>query len=323
MGKLNIKLYDITILVLILINISIYVNNKFYTDIINEIRCESNTLNSEVFNKPTKEQNILIDSVRSEIIKDIQISNKLTDKEKDMLINGLIKIPVYVDSLKTDSKTKTSYDGIYINNPCVKHGNSKFIIIDQSVFDRDYRYVLLHEFRHYIDNLLIYDDSVYNTWSDKYHIKRVLDQKILDDNYYSYYTLRSKIRSVAEYSLLANTYKDSIPELHNKYKEFLEDKVLFFMLKNKKYITSNSEIYVRVYIMKKWLIDNGAMKDINEPITEEHIKYILLRNPIDLGVNVSTDIQFFELFFYFDIDINMEKKEFRINNINDLNNIKF
>lgn len=321
MKKIN--LYDTLIIVLILFNISIYINNKYYTDIINEIRCETNPINSDMSNYPNKEQRILIDSVRSEFIKDIEISTKLNDNEKDILINGMLKIQVYVEDLKSKNGKYVNYEGIYINNPCVKHGNSKYIVVDESIFKRDYRYVLLHEFKHYVDNLLIYDDSTYSTWSEKYHIKRVLNQKILDDNYYSYYTLRDKIRHISKYSQLGNVYADSLPELNNKYKEILEDKLLLTMLRSKNYITSNSEVYVRLYIMKKWLIDNGQMKNINEPITEDHIMYILLRNPIDLGVNVDTDIQFFELFFFLDIDINMDKAEITINNSNDLNNIKF
>lgn len=320
--KNKLGLYEIAVLFLVIFNITIYINSRLYTKLIKEIGCD--TINKEFnFEKhlPTPEQAKLIKVVKNEMINDIIISAKLSENEKTKIINTITTIPIYVENMKNISKEFSNYEGVYIHNHCIKGENSRYILLESDIFNRNYRYVILHELRHLVDNILINGDSTYNTWSDKFLIKKVLDQKLLDDNYYSYYMLREKVRGVSKYSSLANVYKDSLPELNDRYKQLVEDEIMHILLRSKKYVTSNSELYVRIYIMKKWLIDNGAMKDINEPINEEHIKFILTKNPIDLGTK--NDIQFFEIFFFFNIDMDFDKKEYTINNINDLNNIKF
>jgi hypothetical protein len=76
---------------------------------------------------------------------------------------------------------------------------------------------------------------------------------------------------------------------------------MFNNKKDREYLTSPSEVYVRFHGLKRWMIKNGYLKDMNDEITQDKIIQVL--NNVDLVKDVNKyDLDFMEFLFYLDVD---------------------
>ena len=76
---------------------------------------------------------------------------------------------------------------------------------------------------------------------------------------------------------------------------------------NNEYRSSPSEFYVRFHGLKKWMIDNGYLKDMNYQITQEKlIKVFNDKNASKAFFDFKID--FFEILFYMNVDMTGKTK---------------
>jgi hypothetical protein len=68
-----------------------------------------------------------------------------------------------------------------------------------------------------------------------------------------------------------------------------------------KYLTSPAEVYVRFHGLKRWMIKNGYLKDMNDLITQEKIIQVLGDERI-IREHGPYDLDFIEFLFYLDVD---------------------
>ena len=100
-----------------------------------------------------------------------------------------------------------------------------------------------------------------------------------------------------------NPKKLNIPEVKQDIKDIKEDyfDIIYLNKKNMDYLKSSSEIYVRFHGLKRWMIQNGYLMDMNDVITQEKIIQILSDTKIITTAN-KYNLDFVELLFYLDVD---------------------
>ena len=72
------------------------------------------------------------------------------------------------------------------------------------------------------------------------------------------------------------------------------------------YLTSSAEIYARFHGLKRWMIKNGYLKDINSEITQDII-INMMQDKRFLNPRI-IDKDFFQILFYMDVDFTGKTK---------------
>jgi hypothetical protein len=239
-----------------------------------------------------------------EMINDINSSTKLTSYEKRKIIIGIRYVKIIVTDLNYgNNEFLKKLNGLYITPK--KHKKVRYILISDKLNDFDARLTLLHELFHLKDDILVDGDDFY---SGK-NVLNVLDMDLTNDE------LSEKVDNLiflyqgGKREGRIDTKSDIILA------KVLHDAIYEYIVANPRYITSPSEVYTRIWMMRKFLLEHGQISDMNQKISADNIKYLL--NPEIIITN--TPPQFFELLFLMDIDIS--KDRIIVNCLNDINKI--
>lgn len=246
--------------------ISISNYNKF-----DQIKNIYNVANSDE-SKPNYKESKWIDSVKQEVIEEIQTSKLFNKFDKKYIIDSIRTINFrIVDSIIPFAKeAKACYVHIKPLKNKYKYllksqipSFDNFIIINRSdMNDPSYSASLVHEIYHYFDYLLGDGEDYSNTNK----IRKFIDKNIDDREY-----LKEKI--------LRLTMID--PEKNKKEKNLIKSIINFIyydFMDNKSYYTSNDELFARYKTVKFKMIKRGIITKDETIGIESIAKYLALSN---------------------------------------------
>lgn len=273
---------------------------------------EVSELINDVNNNPTRLEDNLIRDIKGKLISDILSTNKLSELKKNKIIVEVNKIKfICVDSetINSISANGNSILGCYITYLDTDKKLIKAIFIDKDKI-KGLDNTIIHELRHLVDDTL--GDKSYR-YSEMSNIVNMLDKDIVIQNEIGKKKLRDKLKAyttlISERELGFKISSISDVEKLKKTNNFIEETTDEFVedisdVDNIKYITSPEEVYTRFHVMKKWMIKNGYIKDINSEITQEDI--IKLFN--DPRFYDGKYLDFKELVFFLDVDLSGKTK---------------
>lgn len=272
---------------------------------------EMNRIVADVDNKPTGKEKAAIDDIKNSLIADIKQDNKISDDKKENLIRGIITIPfVMVDTetigfITGNENTLGCYFG-YMDK--VRNKLITVILVDRSrVKGVSFSETLLHELRHLVDDLLTDGRKDYSELSN---IVDMLDKDIVLRNKEGEKKLRNKVNDYVNIMVKNSVDPEDlgsprVKELSDNLKDEYFDAI--FLDKSKMdYLTSSAEIYARFHGLKRWMIKNGYLKDINSEITQDIIINMMQNKQFFDPKIINRD--FFQLLFYMDVDFTGKTK---------------
>ncbi len=289
---------------------------------------EIGELINDVNNNPTAFEDNFIRDIKGKLIYDIISTIKLSELKKSKIVEEINKIKfICVDSetINSISADGNAILGCYITYLDTDKKLIKAIFIDKSRIDKGLDKTIIHELRHLIDDTLGNKDYRY---SEMTNVVDMLDKDIVIQNEIGKKKLRDKLKV---YTVLVsekilgfkiNSIKDT--KKLKKTNSFIEETTddFFKDISDEdriKYLTSPEEVYARFHGMKKWMIQNGYIEDMNSEITQEHI--IRLFN--DPKFYDGDYIDFKELIFFLNVDLsgktktNMDKENSIVANYTD------
>ena len=273
---------------------------------------EMNRIVADVDNKPTGKEKAAIDDIKNSLIVDIKQDNKISDDKKENLIRGISTIPfIMVDSdtielITGNENTLGCYFG-YMDS--FRNKMVTVILVDRERIKLGVHFneTILHELRHLVDYLLVNGKEEYSELSN---IVDMLDKDIVLRNKEGEKKLRNKINDYVDI-MVKNTVdpedlgSSRVKELSDTLKDEYFDAI--FLDKGKMdYLTSSSEIYARFHGLKRWMIKNGYLKDINSEITQDIIINMMQNKQFFDPEIINRD--FFQLLFYMDVDFTGKTK---------------
>ena len=158
-----------------------------------------------------------------------------------------------------------------------------------------------------VDDLLVDGRKEYSELSN---IVDILDKDIVLRNEAGERKIRKKVNdyidimvknTVAPEDLNSTVVKELSDELKDQYFD-----VIFLDKDEMDYLTSSSEIYTRFHGLKRWMIKNGYLKDMNSEITQDII-INMMKDKQFLNPKI-IDKDFFQLLFYMDVDFTGKTK---------------
>jgi len=274
---------------------------------------EMNSIVSDIDSQPNTQEKVIIDKIKNSLISDINQETEISVDKKKILLNAINTIPfVMVDTETIASitgKEKGTTLGCYFGY-MDKNRNKLITIIlvnRERVKGVHFSETLLHELRHLVDDLLSNGKKDY---SELTNIIDMLDKDIVLRNKEGEKKLRSKVNDYVDI-MVRNTVDPEdigdkkIKEISNNLKNQYFD-VIFLDKGKMDYLTSSAEIYARFHGLKRWMIKNGYLKDINSEITQDII-INMIQNKQFLNPKI-IDKDFFQLLFYMDVDFTGKTK---------------
>jgi hypothetical protein len=268
---------------------------------------------SDINNAPSKEEDVFIKKIREDLISDIETTNNLDSIRKNKVISVIKSIKfVCVDTrtmqiIGQDKGTMACY---------FRHFNEKMQQVSAIIVDRKRlsslgaSSIIIHELRHLVDDVLGGESFDSENYSEFINIVDILDKDIVLGNPVGKKRLRQKIdfysRNLVELAIggkiediKSEKGKKEVKEVEDQFKNnFL---VMFDDKEDTKYLTSPAEVYVRFHGLKRWMIKNGYLKDMNDLITQEKIIQVLGDKSI-IREHGAYDLDFIEFLFYLDVD---------------------
>jgi hypothetical protein len=274
---------------------------------------EISELINDVNNNPTPFEDNFIRDMKGKLIYDIISTAKISELKKSKIVEEINKIKfICVDSETINS---ISADGNVVLGCYITYLDSdkkliKAIFIDKNKINKGLDKTIIHELRHLVDDALGSRDYRY---SEMVNVVDMLDKDIVIQNEIGKKKLRDKIKA---YTVLVserilgfkiNSIKDT--KKLNKTNSFIEETTEGFLKdlsdeNSIRYLTSPEEVYARFHGMKKWMIQNGYIEDMNSEITQEHI--IRLFN--DHRFYDGEYLDFKELIFFLNVDLSGKTK---------------
>jgi hypothetical protein len=272
---------------------------------------EMNKIVSDIDSKPNIKEKYTIDSIKNSLILDIKQDNKISEDKKKKLITGIYNIPFVMVDTETinliigSEKIIGCYFGYMDRDKMVT-----MILINRErvkLDDVDFSETTLHELSHLVDDLLVDGRKEYSELSN---IIDILDKDIVLRNEEGEKKLRNKVNNFVDIMIKkqVDPKKINLPEVKKLTQEIKEDyfRVIFLDKKKMDYLTSSSEIYVRFHGLKRWMIKNGYLKDMNSEITQDIIVEIM-QSEYFHDKNI-VEKEFFQLLFYMDVDFTGKNK---------------
>jgi len=236
---------------------------------------------------PSGEDAILIGRIKNEVLSDIEKSNLFNKFGKQFVLDSIrntnFKIVDTIDFLESEEGYMTLacfLDISRIKNQIKNHllnvpSGDNFIIIQRSTMTKpNIASTITHEIYHYLDKL-IGDD---NDYSRKSKLSRFIDTRVDDKE--------AAIRklSIILFEELPDTKKMDI--LLDTYNDISNDR---------KYFSSDVEIFARYKTLKHDMVRQGVLSDSNEKLTIRKIAEFLSRCEPD------EKLRNFRFIFYLDL----------------------
>lgn len=268
---------------------------------------EMNRIVADVDSKPTLKEKNAIDAIKNSLISDLNQDSKISDDERKKLINGINTIPfvlVDTDTIKliTGRNSLGCYFGYFDN---FKNLVTVILVDREGIkLGTDFDETILHELRHLVDDLLVDGRKEYSELSN---IVDILDKDIVLRNEAGERKIRKKVNDYIDI-MVKKVGKENDPET-KKIGQKLKDRYFdaIFLDKDKmNYLTSSSEIYARFHGLKRWMIKNGYLKDMNSEITQDII-INMMQDKQFLSPEI-IDKDFFQLLFYMYVDFTGKTK---------------
>jgi len=271
---------------------------------------ETDKIIYDISNKPTTKEGVLITKFKQDLIDDILSTDKLDTIKKDLVISKIKDIRFVC----VDTETMEFIGGekgvmaCYMRHFDERGNKVKAIIVDkQRLNSLGSEQVVNHELRHLVDDIMSDKDLPYSEFTN---IVDILDKDIVLQNDKGKKKLQGKIDFYSK-QLVEIAIKTKISDIKNpEGKKIAIDAVDSFrdqfqsMFDDKHttdYLTSPAEVYVRFHGLKRWMIQNGYLMDMNDVITQEKIIQILSDTKIITTAN-KYNLDFVELLFYLDVD---------------------
>jgi len=294
----------------LLIGIGIMCTLRYYLKDTKITTKETDKIIYDISNKPTTNEEVLITKFKKDLINDISTTNKLDTINKDLIISKIKEIKFVC----VDTETMEFIGGekgvmaCYIRHFDERGNKVKAIIVDkQRLNSLGSEQVVIHELRHLVDDIMSDKDIPYSEFTN---IVDILDKDIVLQNDKGKKKLQSKIDFYSK-QLVEIAIKTKISDIKNpEGKKVALDAVGSFedqfqsMFDDKHtadYLTSPAEVYVRFHGLKRWMIQNGYLTDMNDIITQDKIIKILSDTRI-LTTGSKLNLDFVELLFYLDVD---------------------
>jgi hypothetical protein len=268
---------------------------------------------NDINNAPSKEEDAFIKKIREDLISDIEETNNLDSIRKKRVISVIKSIKfVCVDTrtmqiIGEDKDVMACY---------FRHFNEKMQQVSAIIVDRKRlsslgaSSIIIHELRHLVDDVLEGDAFDSENYSEFTNIVDILDKDIVLGTPVGKKRLKQKIdfysRNLVELAI-GGKIEDIKSEKGRKEVEEVQDQFknnfigMFDNKEDTKYLTSPAEVYVRFHGLKRWMIKNGYLKDMNDIITQEKIIQVLGDDRI-IKEHGKYDLDFIEFLFYLDVD---------------------
>jgi len=268
---------------------------------------------NDINNQPSKSESAFIEKIRAELIKDIETTNNIDSIKKQKVIS-IVKDIKFVC---VDSKTMEIIGENEGTMACYfRHFNEKMQLVTAIIIDEKKLssfaapHIIIHELRHLVDDILGGDEFDSQDYSELTNIVDILDKDIVLGTPEGKKRLQEKIdfysRKLVELAVDVKyedvhdeegkkVFKEAEDDFKNQFSGMFDDK------KDTKYLTSPAEVYVRFHGLKKWMIKNGYLKDMNDKITQEKIIQVLNNKNLVRDIN-KYNLDFFEFLFYLDVD---------------------
>lgn len=226
------------------------------------------------------------------------------------MINGINSIPfVLVDSDTIQLITGENSLGCYFGYLDNFKNLVTIILVDREKIKLGTHFdeTILHELRHLVDDLLVDGRKEYSELSN---IIDILDKDIVLRNEAGETKIRKKVNDYIDIMVkntVAPEYLNSkrVKEISNKLKDRYFN-IIFLDKSTMDYLTSSSEIYARFHGLKRWMIKNGYLKDMNSKITQDIIIDMMQDKQFLNPEIINKD--FFQLIFYMDVDFTGKTK---------------
>lgn len=265
----------------------------------------------DISNKPTTKEEFLIINFKKSLINDISSTNRLDSIKKDFIIAKIREIKfVCVDTETMEFiGSEKGVMACYIKHFDENGNKVSAIIIDKKRLNSlGSEQVVIHELRHLVDDIMSDRNSV--PYSEFTNIVDILDKDIVLQNDKGIKKLQSKIDFYSK-QLVEIAIKTKISDIKNPegrelainaVDDFKDQFQSMFDDENTTdYLTSPAEVYVRFHGLKRWMIQNGYLADMNDVITQDKIIKILSDKRI-LTTSSKYNLDFIELLFYLDVD---------------------
>lgn len=273
---------------------------------------DMNKIVADVDNKPTLKEKAAIDAIKNSLISDLKQDNKISDDKRKKLIDGINTIPfVLVDTDTIELITGKSYTlGCYFGYvDSVTNRLVTVILVDRERIKLGVHFdeIIIHELRHLVDDLLTDGKKEYSELSN---IVDILDKDIVLRNEEGERKIRKKIDDYVDIMIrkTVNPKKLNYPEV-KEISQNMKDQyfdAIFLDKKTMDYLTSSSEIYTRFHVLKRWMIKNGYLKDMNSEITQDTIINVMQSKKFFNPEMMNKD--FFQLLFYMNVDFTGKTK---------------
>ena len=294
----------------LLIGIGIMCTLRYYLKDTKITTKQTDKIIYDISNKPTTKEQVLITRFKNDLINDILSTDKLDTIKKDLVISKIKEIKFVC----VDTETMEFIGGeegvmaCYIRHFDESGNKVKAIIVDKRRLNSlGSKQVVIHELRHLVDDILSDKNLPYSEFTN---IVDILDRDIVIQNDKGVKKLQDKIDFYSK-QLVEIAIKTKISDIKNpEGKKIALDAIDNFkdqfqsMFDDKHtadYLTSPAEVYVRFHGLKRWMIQNGYLKDMNDTITQEKIIQILSDTRI-LTTGSKLNLDFVELLFYLDVD---------------------
>jgi hypothetical protein len=296
----------------IIIGLCIFVAYKHYFPNKKKLTLsEMSRIISDIDSKPTVQEKSIIDKIKNSLVADINQEAGISEDKKKKLLNGINTIPFIMVDTETISyitgneKTLGCYFG-YMDK--VRNKLITVILVDRSRLKGvEFSETLLHELRHLVDDLLTDGRKDYSELSN---IVDMLDKDIVLRNKEGEKKLINKVNDYVDIMVKSTVNPNDldsprVKELSDKLKDQYFDAI--FLDKSKMdYLTSSAEIYARFHGLKRWMIRNGYLKDINSEITQDIIINMMQDKQFLNPEIINKD--FFQILFYMDVDFTGKTK---------------
>lgn len=291
----------------LLIGIGIMCTLRYYLKDTKITTKQTDKIIYDISNKPTTKEGVLITKFKQNLIDDILSTKQLDTIKKDLIVSKIKEIRFVC----VDTETVEFIGGekgvmaCYIRHFDERGNKVKAIIVDkQRLNSLGSEQVVNHELRHLVDDIMSDKDVSYSEFTN---IVDILDKDIVLQNDKGKKKLQGKIDFYSK-QLVEMAIKTKISDIKNpEGKKVALDAIDSFkdqfqsMFDDKHtadYLTSPAEVYVRFHGLKRWMIQNGYLTDMNDTITQEKIIQILSDTRI-LTTAGKYNLDFIELLFLF------------------------
>lgn len=239
--------------------------------------------------KNDKSRNEVVVLTKNEMIKDIMDSPKLTNLEKRKIVLGIRYVKIIVADLSYgDNPYLKQLIGLYQRKN--KQYKSNYILVDNKLSDSSIRWTILHELTHLKDDMLVDGDELYSST----HNLNIVDYELTTKKVYD------KVDDLFNMYMGGEANKKALLFEDQKNITNLREYIVKYITTNIEYKTHNSEVYVRLWIMRKYLLENGQIETLHQDISKDNIAFLLSFGHL----LTSEPTQFMELLFLMRLDIN-------------------